>query len=91
MPGDRPPQGVGLVGVGGGAPFLIAIAALHLLTDDGRVATVRGEFAAFTDPDATDLSIPARDVLDLFDVILSRRRDEVLLLAPAHQYYVTQA
>ena len=62
-----------------------------VLTCDGRsVAHMRGEFAAFTDPSATDLSILGRDVLNHFDVILSRRRNEVLLLAPNHQYRVEQ-
>ena len=51
-------------------------------------AHIRGEFAAFTDPTVTDLSILGRDVLNHFDVILSRRRNEVLLFAPNHQYRV---
>ena len=52
---------------------------------------MRGEFAAFTDPAATDLSILGRDILNHFDVILSRRRNEVLLLAANHQFRVEQA
>ena len=39
-------------------------------------------------PTATDLSILGRDVLNHFDVILSRRNNEVLLLAPNHRYRV---
>jgi hypothetical protein len=89
--GDSPPAGFGLQGIGGGAGFVVVRTVLEFARDDGVPATVNGEFAAFTDPRATDLSILGRDVLDLLDVILSRRRDEVLLLAPAHQYYVTQA
>ncbi len=50
---------------------------------------MHGDFAAFTDPRATDLSILGRDVLGNFDAILSRRRDEVLLLASNHQYDVS--
>ena len=46
------------------------------LRTDGGLATVRGQFAAFTDPNATDVSILGRDVLDHFDVIQSRRRNE---------------
>jgi hypothetical protein len=41
-----------------------------------------------TDLTATDLSILGRDVLTLFDVILNRRRGEVLLLAANHRYRV---
>ena len=44
--------------------------------------------AAFTDPAAADLSILGRDVLDHFDVIVSRRRNEVLLLATNHRYQI---
>jgi hypothetical protein len=64
---------------------------LELTRDDGVPATIRGEFAAFIDPRASDLSILGRDVLDNFDVIISRRRDEVLLLAPNHHYHVSPA
>jgi hypothetical protein len=35
--------------------------------------------------------ILGRDVLDNFDVILSRRRNEVLLLAPNHHYEVARS
>ena len=49
---------------------------------------LRGEFAGFTDPTATDLSILGRDVLDHFDVLISRRRNEILLLAPRHRYRI---
>ncbi len=61
---------------------------LELTRDDGSPAHIRGEFAAFIDPNASDLSILGRDVLYHFDVILSRRRNEILLLAPNHQYRV---
>ena len=43
-----------------------------------------------SDASATDMSILGRDVLNHFDLILSRRRSEVLLLAPNHQYRVVQ-
>jgi hypothetical protein len=40
--------------------------------------------------DATDLSVLGRDVLDHFDVLLSRRRNEVVFLAQRHHYRVEQ-
>jgi len=49
---------------------------------------VRGKFTAFTDPLTTDLSVMGRDVLNNFDVIVSRPNSEVLLLAPRHGYQV---
>jgi hypothetical protein len=90
IPGDRPPAGVSLVGVGGGTGFVVLRTVLQFLTDDGRVAMVRGELAAFTDPDATDLSILGRDVLDSVRLIVSRPDNEVLLLAANHRYRVLQ-
>lgn len=91
FPTPAPSSGLGLRGIGGVLGFVQLSTALEFTRDDGVPIHVRGEFAAFTDPDATDLSILGRDVLDLFDVIVSRRRDEVLLLAPNHGYRVDQA
>jgi hypothetical protein len=86
---QRPATGSALLGVGGDVAFVLVSTALEFLRDDGTPVTVRGEYAAFTDPRATDLSILGRDVLDNFDVIISRRRGEVMLLAPNHRYQVT--
>ena len=49
---------------------------------------IAGQFAAATDPNAIDISILGRDVLDQFDVILSNRRDEILLLNDPHGYTI---
>ena len=87
-PTSPAPTGVYLTGVGGPQPFVQVEAAFKLTRDDGGVATIRGIFAAFTDPAATDLSVLGRDVLHHFDVILSRRRDEVALLAGHHRYEI---
>ena len=38
-----------------------------------------------------NLSILGRDVLDNFDVILSRRRDEIVFMAANHRYDVVRA
>ena len=88
LPVEHPSSRGVLQGVGGVAASVFVATALELTTSDGRPITPRGEFAAFTDPQATDLSILGRDVLDTFDVIISRRRDEVLLLAQAHGYTI---
>ena len=86
----RPSPGVALLGIGGSTALVFVQSAIKLSRDDGAFVTVHGEFAAFTDPSATNLSILGRDGLDNFDVILSRRRNEVLLLAPNHQCLVTR-
>jgi hypothetical protein len=86
--GNHAPPGVTLAGIGGASPYVVVTTGLELPRDDGGPARVRGDFAAFTDPAATDLSILGRDVLDNFDVITSRRHHAVLLLAGNHQYQV---
>lgn len=77
-----------LRGIGGGTVSVLVSTTLMFTRDDKGIARVQGEFAAFTDPETSGLSLLGRDVLDNFDVIVSRRRDEVLLLAPTHQYRV---
>jgi Aspartyl protease len=89
--GNHAPPGVTLAGIGGASPHVMVTTLLELTRDDGGVAHVRGDFAAFTDPAATDLSILGRDVLDNFDVITSRRHNAVLLLAGNHRYQVVGA
>jgi len=87
-PDGRPPEGFSLVGVGGGSPVVTVKATLELPTRDGRTAKMHGEYAAFTDASALDLNVLGRDVLNHFDVILSRRRDEIAMLAGGHRYLI---
>jgi hypothetical protein len=49
--------GYGLEGIGGATPFIVVSTIMELTCDDGTPARVRGDFSAFTDPAATDLSI----------------------------------
>ncbi len=77
-----------LSGIGGASEFVLVSTVIGFVRDDGGAARVRGEFAGFTDPTATDLSILGRDVLDNFDLIISRRCNEVLLIAPKHRYRI---
>jgi Aspartyl protease len=80
--------GVSIAGVGGLQAYVQVQATLNLRRTDGGTATVQASFAAFTDPKATDFSILGRDVLDHFDLILSRKRAELLLLAPPSRYEI---
>jgi len=89
VPGVEPPAGLGVVTAAGAAQIVLVQATLRFAPAQGPPATVRGEFAAFTDESTLEVSILGRDVLDNFDVILSRRRDEVLLLAGNHRYQVS--
>jgi hypothetical protein len=76
--------------MGGERVFVMVTTRVELLRDAGGLIRIHGEFASFTDPTATDLSILGRDVLGNFDLIVSRRRNHVLLFAPRHQYRVAR-
>jgi Aspartyl protease len=88
LPARSVPPGSTLSGIGGTSAFVLVTTVVEFLRDDGGLVRVRGEFAGFIDPTATDLSILGRDVLDHFDLVLSRRRREIFLLAPRHQYRI---
>jgi Aspartyl protease len=88
LPAQSAAPGFTLSGIGGTSAFVLVTTVVEFLRDDGGPVRVRGEYAGFSDPTATDLSILGRDVLDHFDLVLSRRRSEILLLAPRHQYRI---
>lgn len=79
----------GLVGVSGKCPVVAISAALMFVDTGGRSVRVRGGFVAFVNDAISDVSILGRDVLDNFDLIVSRPRNEVLLLSGNHGYSVT--
>jgi Retroviral aspartyl protease len=83
-------EGSILQGIGGVGESVVVKTVVVLTRDDGGKVHMRGEFAGFFDTSATDMSILGRDILNHFDLILSRRRNEVLLLAPNHEYRVVQ-
>jgi len=85
---SAPPDDLIFQGIGGSTEFVLVDIVLEFVSQDGAPARVRGQFAAFTDSTATDLSILGCDVLNHFDIILSRRNNELLLLAPNHRYRV---
>ena len=75
---DSEPTGSILRGIGGVGESVIVKTVVILTRDDGGEVFMRGEFAAFTDRSSTDISILGRDVLNHFDLILSRRRQRGL-------------
>jgi hypothetical protein len=89
LPVDAPPHGVALTSIGGEAGMVLVTTTLEFTRDDGGAVRVRGRLAGFTDPRATDVCILGRGVLDNFGVIINRRRDEVLLLTPPHEYQLS--
>jgi hypothetical protein len=80
-----------LQGIGGSSRFVEVTTLIELPRMDGQPVQLEAPFAASTDPQALDYSLLGRDVLDHFDLILSKRRSEVLMLAGIHQYAVAEA
>jgi hypothetical protein len=80
-----------LGGVGGTAATVIVETVIHLQRDDGGVAVFHGQFAAFTEPEALDMSVLGRDISNLFAVVVDRQRDLVCLLGTGHQYSITSS
>jgi hypothetical protein len=86
LPAAPTATGFALVGISGSGAFVMVDTTLEFRRTDGAPARVRGRLAAFTQATGMDYSILGRDVLDNFDVILSRPRNEELFLAGNHRY-----
>lgn len=82
------PPGSTFSGIGGASDFTEADTILELTATDGSKLPIHGKYAAFTDPAAATFSILGRDILDLFDLIVSRQRDEIWLLRQEHYYQI---
>jgi hypothetical protein len=89
LPPIPTPDDVTVQGVGGGCGFVVVDTIMELTRDDGQPAKIKGQFAAFTDPTSSEVSILGRDILDHFDLILGREYGEILLLSPPYRFQVT--
>jgi Aspartyl protease len=85
-----PAETVAATGVGGAASLVALDTHLEFVTDEGGTARVNGPYSAFLDPNALDFGLLGRDVLNNFEVIVSYRKREVLLLTPPHGYQVSE-
>ena len=89
-PESLPTEAVGAHGIGGAAGLVALDTYIEFVDEQQKRARVSGRLHATLDPDAIDFDLLGRDVLNNFEVLLSHRRREVLLLAPPHEYQVTQ-
>jgi hypothetical protein len=87
--GLSPSAGSGLIGLGGTSSSASVDATINLVTTAGQEVRVKGAFACAPGSEL-DLNLLGRDVLANFDVIMSRRRKEVLLVAGSHRYLITE-
>lgn len=60
-----------LAGIGGIVESVKIDTQVRLPRDDGGIATFRGEYAAFTQLEAIDMSILGRDILDISPLSLT--------------------
>jgi hypothetical protein len=77
-----------LQGVGGGADSVIIATQIRLFRETGAAVTFDGQFAAFTDPAALDMSVLGRDITNLFGVLVDRPQDTICLVAAKHRCVV---
>ena len=77
-----------LAGVGGRVGSITVDTALGFTRDDGRMVTVRGSFAVFTEGESAELSVLGRDVTNNFSVIYDYPNRAVALLARPHYYEI---
>lgn len=82
------PSGDRLEGAGGVTRGVSLNTVMLFTKSDGGRVRMNGPFLAFTDPTALDLNVLGRDVLNNFDVIVSRRRNVVALLADPHAFAI---
>jgi hypothetical protein len=88
LPHQPAPPGMALRGISGDSDFVVVSTTLQFPRAGGGHASIHGQFAAFTDPAVAELNVLGRNLLDNFHVILSRPRNEVLLVSGNHTYSV---
>jgi hypothetical protein len=79
-----------LGGVGGAAQAVTVETRIEFLDERDSPIAFRGRFAAFTDPNALDMSVLGGDVINLFALIVDRPNEVVCMLGQAHHYQVVQ-
>ncbi|HMF12566.1 MAG TPA: aspartyl protease family protein [Gemmataceae bacterium] len=78
-----------LEGVGGRAECALIDTQIRMIREAGATVVFKGQFAAFTDPAALDMSVLGRDITNLFALIIDRPQDQVCLLGKGHRYVIT--
>lgn len=77
-----------LAGVGGVSPSVGLQTQIIFPSEDGTRVTFRGQFAAFTEIDALDMSVLGRGITNLFAVIIDRPGDVVCMVGQGHRYVI---
>jgi Retroviral aspartyl protease len=77
-----------LEGVGGSTSVVSVDEVICFLNESTEPIPFRGPFLGFTDPNALEISILGRDLLNHFAVIVDRQADRVALLTKQTQYTI---
>jgi hypothetical protein len=91
LPTLAPLPGLAVRGIGGDSEYVVVEAVIRFAREQGDPIRIDGRFAAFASPASSDISILGRDVLNSFDVIISRRSDQVWLIGGNHGFQLVQA
>lgn len=84
-----PNSPIAVQGLGGKIDTESFMTTVAFKADNGQELRVHGEYSAFLAREPSDISILGRDVLNNFHVVISKLRDEVLILSPQHEYTVS--
>ena len=80
-----------LEGIGGQAASVIVATPIRFIRESGEYIVFNGEFAAFTDLKAIDMSVLGRDLTNLFALIVDRPQDVVCMLGAKHRYVIVES
>jgi predicted aspartyl protease len=80
-----------LEGVGGQVESFVVETDIRIIRETGEPISIKGKYAAFTDPSALDMNVLGRDITNLFPLIVDRPGDTVCLLGPGHRYVVVES
>ena len=77
-----------LGGVGGIAASVVVDTRIEFPRDEPGPVVFHGQFAAFIDQKALDMSVLGRDILNLFTLIVDRQGDRVCVVGQDHYYTI---
>ncbi len=77
-----------LARIGGACASVGVQTQIGFFRENGNRVTFRGQFAAFTEVAALDMSVIGRDITNLFAVIVDRPGDLVCLVGQGHSYVI---
>lgn len=77
-----------LGGVGGVADSVDGKTQIRFTCEDARKVVFRGQYAAFTELEALDMSVLGRDITGMFGVIVDKPGNVVCLLGQEHRYLI---